>query len=88
MVKVHLTSNLQKYFPKSKLEIDADTILDVLQKMNQIAPRFSSYILEDDNSIRKHVNIFIDGELLPKSATQTKLKDKLFTLCKLYPEGK
>lgn len=74
MIKVILTANLQKYFPKRQLELQAQTVLDLLQKMDQIEPRFSSYILEDDNSVRRHVNIFIDGNLLPKNQTNQTLK--------------
>lgn len=73
MIQVVLTANLQKYYPQSQFEMDAATVLDLLKKMDQIRPLFSSYILEDDLSVRKHVNIFIDGELLPKKETQRKL---------------
>ena len=75
MIKVALTANLQKYFPKSKLEIEADSVLDLLRKMDQIELHFSSYILEDNKDVRKHVNIFIDGQLLPKTETNRKLEN-------------
>lgn len=74
MVKVHLTANLQKYYPIHQFEIEATDILDLLQRMDQVQKKFSSYILEDDKSVRKHVNIFIDGELLPKKETSRQLK--------------
>jgi sulfur-carrier protein len=74
MIKIILTANLQKYFPQNQLELSANSVFELLQKMDQIQPRFSSYILEDDHSVRKHVNIFIDGKLLPKNQTQQSLK--------------
>lgn len=74
MITVVLTANLQKYFPQDKLQLQAANILQLLEKMDQISPRFSSYILEDDKSVRKHVNIFIDGNLLDKSKTSQALK--------------
>lgn len=73
MVKVILTANLQKYFPKSHLEVEARTVLLLLKAMDEIRPHFSSYILENDQLVRKHVNIFIDGDLLPKNETQRKI---------------
>ena len=73
MIQVFLTANLQKYFPKDKLQVDANSVLQVLEKMDALSPRFSSYILEDDKSVRRHVNIFIDGVLLPKSDTKRSL---------------
>lgn len=75
MIEVILTSNLQKYFPKAKLQVAATDILQLLKKMDEISPRFSSYILEDDLSVRKHVNIFLDGALIAKNNTRQKLKD-------------
>ncbi len=74
MVKVQLTANLQKYFPRAQFEIDAQTILDLLNKMDQERAQFSSYIVGEDNAVRKHVNIFVDNELLPKNETHRQLK--------------
>ncbi len=74
MVKVHLTANLQKYYPTPQFEVEATDVLDLLKQMDQVQKQFSTYILEDDKSVRKHVNIFIDGELLPKKETTRRLK--------------
>lgn len=74
MVKVVLTANLQKYFPKPEMSIDSSSVLDLLAQMDLIQPHFSHYILEDDKSVRKHVNIFIDGNLLPKNETHRRLQ--------------
>ncbi len=79
MVKVVLTANLQKYYPERDFEISARTVAEVLEKMDFRRPQFTSYILEDNRTVRKHVNIFLNGQLLPKTALQTELKggDKL-----------
>lgn len=73
-VKVQLTANLQKYYPRAEFELEAGTVLKLLQKMDEVRPHFSSYILEDDRSVRKHVNIFVDGRLIPKKETHRELK--------------
>lgn len=73
-IHVQLTANLQKYFSKAKFEIQADSILDLLKKMDEERENFSTYILEDDQSVRKHVNIFINGKLIAKTATHSLLK--------------
>ena len=75
MVKVSLTANLQKYFPKRDFEIDAKTVLELLKKMDETRAQFSHYVLEDDSRVRKHVNIFIDGDLLDKNDTKAALKN-------------
>ena len=75
-VKVTLTANLQKYFPQAKFEIDANTVADLLKKMDQRRPLFSTYIIEESGAIRKHVNIFIDGEVVrDKSHVDIPLKN-------------
>ena len=77
MPKVTLTSNLQQYYPQNHVEITGDTLFQVLSNMDKIRPHFMSYILEDDHSIRTHVNIFIDGKIITdKSNTNIKLEAK------------
>ncbi len=73
-VKVHLTANLQKYYSKPQFEIEASSVLDLLKKMDLERAHFSTYILEDDQTVRRHVNIFVNGKLLPKNETGTSLK--------------
>jgi len=64
VAKVTLTANLQKYFPHHDLDIPGETLLAVLRRMDEIRPYFSTYILEDNSAIRRHVNIFLDGKIL------------------------
>jgi sulfur-carrier protein len=73
-VKVHLTANLQKYYSNPQFEIEAASVLDLLKKMDLERAHFSTYILDDNQSVRQHVNIFINGKLIPKNQTQTALK--------------
>lgn len=75
IIKVQLTANLQKYYPQDQFELSAGSVLQLLHKMDEVRPHFSTYILEDDNSVRKHVNIFVNGKVIPKTQTQMKLKD-------------
>lgn len=75
MVKVQLTANLQKYYPQPQFEMESHSLLELLQKMDEVRPHFSSYVLEDNKHVRKHVNIFINGELLPKNKTDRSLKN-------------
>ena len=62
MAKIVLTANLRKYFPQKDLTVDGNTVLEVLTKMEELSPHFRSYILDEHNAIRKHVNIFLDGK--------------------------
>ncbi|MCO5142683.1 MAG: MoaD/ThiS family protein [Oligoflexia bacterium] len=73
MIKVVLTANLHKYYPEREFQIDASSILELLYEMDKNRPNFSSYILEDNLAIRKHVNIFLNGNLIEKSNVKTAL---------------
>jgi len=64
MAHVTLTANLQKYYPKQTCEIEGSTLLEVLQNMEQVRPHFMSYLIDDRQHIRAHVNVFLDSELL------------------------
>ena len=76
MIRVVLTSNLQKYYPEREFEIEAQNILALLAKMDLKRPLFSSYIIEDGKTVRKHVNIFVNGAVLKdKSRLTDTLKD-------------
>lgn len=64
MIKVALTANLKTYYPESRFEMDALSLRELLASMDRVRPRFSHYILEDHNKIRRHVNIFVNGQVL------------------------
>ncbi len=75
MVKVVLTANLQKYYPEREFQIEARSVREVLEKMDQTRPLFSRYVLEDDATVRRHVNLFLNGQLLPKDQVRTAVKN-------------
>lgn len=78
MIKIVLTANLQKYYPQREFAMEpgqAATVREILAKMDQVRPLFTSYVLEDDSTVRRHVNLFLNGKLLPKSEVNTPVKD-------------
>ncbi len=65
MVQVNFTSHLEVFFPTLKSQqIIAVTLSELFFKLNQLYPGLSSYLLEDNGVIRKHVNVFLDGVLV------------------------
>lgn len=74
MVKVTLTANLQKYFPRRTFECEPNDVYGVLRSMDSERPNFSNYILEDDQRIRRHVNVFVNGEMIRKDEVRRRLK--------------
>ena len=64
MARVTLTANLKKYYPETRFTVAGGTLRAVLDAMEARRPHFMSYVLEDNGHIRKHVNMFIDGQLV------------------------
>ncbi|MCA9686261.1 MAG: MoaD/ThiS family protein [Myxococcales bacterium] len=67
MATVELTRHLYTFFPAlegRELRVDATTVAEALQALEQLAPGSSFYICDERGRLRRHVNIFVDGELL------------------------
>ena len=65
MAYVKFTSALNRFFPDLKeMEVSGGTVHRVLDQIGIEVPGISSYLLEDDGSLRKHVNIFIKDEVI------------------------
>ena len=65
MPQVKFTSALQRFFPSlQNMETDGQTVLEVVESINHQFPGLKDYLLEEDGSLRKHVNIFLKEELI------------------------
>lgn len=65
MPSVQFTYALRRFFPNlESLNVEATTVNEVLAKIDEQYPGIKSYILDDQGSLRKHVNIFVNGELI------------------------
>jgi molybdopterin synthase sulfur carrier subunit len=61
---IHLTSHLRRVAPPGPVRVEAATLGAALDAYFETAPRVRSYILDDQGRLRRHVAVFIDGELL------------------------
>jgi len=65
MPTIKFTYALKRYFPALKDEAaEGNTLDEVLREMETRYPGMRSYILDEQGSLRKHVNIFIDGAMI------------------------
>jgi sulfur-carrier protein len=65
MAKLKFTSALKRFFPSLKeIEIDGGTVKEVLLNVEKVHPGISSYLVDDNGRLRKHLNIFIQGDLI------------------------
>lgn len=77
MVKVEFTSLLQRFFPElNSVEIEASNVKELLAELDKKYEGLSTYLIHENAGLRKHVNIFINGNMIKDRA---KLSDQLST---------
>lgn len=61
MVKVHFTSHLRHVAPSDPVEAAGATVADVLTDVFARHPAVRGYVLDDQDRIRLHIAVFVDG---------------------------
>jgi hypothetical protein len=61
MASVQFTSHLRKVAPAGVMTVGGDTLRRALDQIFVQHPRVKSYVLDDQERLRKHVVIFCDG---------------------------
>lgn len=65
MPTIKFTNALQRFFPAlSETELEAGSLVEVLEQLEARHPGLRNYIVDEQGALRKHVNIFIDGDLI------------------------
>lgn len=65
MATVRFTAALKRFYPELKEEqVAGGKVSEVLEKIAEKYPGILNYILEEDGSLRQHVNIFVREELI------------------------
>jgi len=64
MPTIHLTSHLRHIAPGGPLDVEALTLGGALDAYFAAVPKARSYVLDDQGRLRRHVAVFVDGELL------------------------
>lgn len=65
MARVMFTPHLRRFFPGlSELSLRAATVAELLVALEQKHPGLSGYLVDERGALRRHVNIFVRGELV------------------------
>ncbi|HQQ98373.1 MAG TPA: MoaD/ThiS family protein [Cyclobacteriaceae bacterium] len=65
MPTIRFTAALKRFFPDLvDQEVNGNTVKDILVQVNQRYPGIQSYLIEETGGLRKHINIFVRGELI------------------------
>lgn len=82
MATIKFTYALKRFYPElAPTELAADTVQTAVLSLDQIYPGISDYLIDERGQLRKHVNIFVDGELIQDRNT---LLDQLQETSEVY----
>jgi hypothetical protein len=62
MVRVSFTKNIQRHVACPTAEVDGRTVREVLDAVFAANEQARGYVLDDRGALRKHMNVFINGE--------------------------
>ncbi len=82
MVTVNFTQALKRFYPQLQtLKISARNVSELIVEVEKKYPGIGDYLVDDQKSLRKHVNIFVDGVLIKD---RTQLTDTLTSDSEVY----
>jgi sulfur-carrier protein len=67
MPTVEMTHHLYRFFPaleNKKIRVPAGSVAEVLRAVNDIAPGFTDYILDERGALRRHVTLSVNDTIV------------------------
>ncbi len=74
MVTVEMTHHLYQFFPvleNRTIRMPAGSVAQILRAINEIAPGFTDYVLDERGTLRRHVNVCINDTIVIDRKTLT-----------------
>jgi molybdopterin converting factor small subunit len=62
VARVAFTANLQRHLSCPDLTVPGSSVRVVLDQVFAVEPRLRSYILDDQDRVRRHVAIYMNGD--------------------------
>jgi sulfur-carrier protein len=81
MAKVVFTPNIQRHVLCPEAEAPGRTVREVLENVFSENSQVRSYVLDDQSGLRKHMTIFVDGQMIRDRA---KLSDLVAETSTIY----
>lgn len=81
MATVAFTHTLQRHVPCPTVEVEGGTVREALDAVWSVNPRARGYVLDEQGELRKHMAVFLDGQLIRDRAG---LSDVVRSDSKLY----
>jgi molybdopterin converting factor small subunit len=81
MARVVFTANLQRHVACPPTTVSGSTVAEALSEVFDSVPRLRGYVVDERGALRKHMVIFVDGELIVDRAT---LSDPIAPSTEIY----
>lgn len=78
-----MTSHLYRFFPQLKdrvVTVPPGSVAEVLRTMNDVAPGFTDYVLDERGAVRRHVKLCINDTIVIDRKTLTDVVEDNDTL--------
>ncbi len=76
MAKIVFTANIQRHVDCPPAEAIGRTVREVLEHVFADNPQARAYVLDDQSALRKHMTIFVDGQIIRDRANLTDAVDE------------
>lgn len=64
MAIVSFTANLRRHLPVPDVEVPGASVRAALEAVFALHPSLRSYLVDEQGRLRKHVNVFVGGEMV------------------------
>ncbi|MCH7780134.1 MAG: MoaD/ThiS family protein [Acidobacteriota bacterium] len=64
MPEVRFTENLRRHLDAPECRVEGTTVREALDRVFEMQPRLRGYVLDDQDRLRKHVVVFINGDMV------------------------
>ena len=71
MARIAFTRHLQAVGPSDLVVYEGATVGQLIDAVAADYPRLKGYVLDDQGRVRKHIAIFVDGEMKQRSSALT-----------------
>lgn len=81
MPRVSFTDNIQRHVACPAMQVEGCTVAQALDAVFQQNPRARSYVLDEQGCLRRHMAIFINGQLIKD---RERLSDSVSPTAEIY----
>ena len=71
VARVVFTANLQRHVECPPVSVPALTVHEALSQVFESNPRLRGYVVDERGALRKHMSVFVDGELIRDRADRS-----------------